>query len=82
MKLGLNWILVLLLYQLSKADDGYRLWLKYDKIQNAGLIAVYRSQINSIRVIAPNTPVIWKLCFFADYSDQSIPGQNGHHRCS
>lgn len=58
MKLGLNWILVLLLYQLSKADDGYRLWLKYDKIQNAGLIAVYRSQINSIRVIAPNTPVI------------------------
>ena len=30
------------------AEDGYRLWLRYDKIDNPTLLQQYRSQINSI----------------------------------
>ena len=58
MKPGLNWILIFLCYQISKADDGYRLWLKYDKIQNTRLLTKYRAELNSIRVIAPMSPVV------------------------
>ena len=58
MKPGLNWILIFLCFQISKADDGYRLWLKYDKIQNTRLLTKYRTELNAIRVIAPMSPVI------------------------
>lgn len=30
------------------SDDGYRLWLKYDKIQNAALLANYKNAIGSV----------------------------------
>ncbi|MCX7798105.1 MAG: alpha-glucuronidase [Melioribacter sp.] len=30
----------------SKADDGYRLWLKYDRISNQKVLKLYLSQIN------------------------------------
>ncbi len=30
------------------AEDGYRLWLRYDKISNASLLAVYQKQIHSV----------------------------------
>ena len=32
------------------AEDGYRLWLRYDKIDNGSLLQQYRNQINSIIV--------------------------------
>jgi alpha-glucuronidase len=32
----------------SHAEDGYRLWLRYDKIGNAALLQQYRSQISSV----------------------------------
>ncbi|GAA4728954.1 alpha-glucuronidase family glycosyl hydrolase [Flavisolibacter ginsenosidimutans] len=31
-----------------KAEDGYRLWLRYDKIDDAALLQQYRSQIGSV----------------------------------
>lgn len=30
------------------AEDGYRLWLRYDKIDNSSLLQQYRNQINSV----------------------------------
>lgn len=30
------------------AEDGYRLWLRYNKIDNAGLLQQYRSQISAV----------------------------------
>ena len=44
---------IILLYLLqvfnSYADDGYRLWLRYDKIDNSKLLLGYREQLTSIR---------------------------------
>jgi alpha-glucuronidase len=41
------------------AEDGYRLWLRYDKIDDATLLQRYRNQINSI--------------YFDVYSDEPSP---------
>jgi alpha-glucuronidase len=32
------------------AEDGYRLWLRYDKIDNASLLQQYRNLITSVQV--------------------------------
>lgn len=32
----------------GRAEDGYRLWLRYDKISNARVLAAYRSQLNNV----------------------------------
>lgn len=40
-------VLLTCLQQLS-AEDGYRLWLRYDRITNTALLNEYRSQISSI----------------------------------
>src|SRR5947208_2767781 len=37
---------------LSHADDGYRLWLRFDKIDNATLLQQYRSNITAIQINA------------------------------
>ena len=37
------------------ADDGYRLWLKYDLIEDPALLKMYRSGIRSIRLQAAET---------------------------
>jgi alpha-glucuronidase len=34
-------------YFVSKAEDGYRLWLRYDKIKSTTILQKYRTQINS-----------------------------------
>ena len=39
------------------AEDGYRLWLRYDKIKNAGILQEYRAIITSMQVEG-NTPTI------------------------
>jgi len=47
----------LLLASLSFAEDGYRLWLRYDKIDNNTLLQQYRNQIKSIRFLS-NSPTL------------------------
>jgi alpha-glucuronidase len=42
--------LLLLLFHSGKADDGYRLWLKYDVIENQKVLQEYRQQIKAIRI--------------------------------
>jgi len=42
----------LLLANFSFAEDGYRLWLRYDKVDNPGLLQQYRNQITSINFSA------------------------------
>lgn len=32
----------------AQAEDGYRLWLRYDKIKNTALLQQYRNQINAV----------------------------------
>ena len=56
--------LILLLMQSNNlhADDGYRLWLRYDKVSNAELLSSYSKQLNSIYVegISPTISIIKK----------------------
>src|SRR4051812_48105262 len=40
------------------AEDGYRLWLRYDKIDNATLLQQYRLQITSINCPSDNDKLI------------------------
>src|SRR5690349_6986438 len=35
---------------LSKAEDGYRLWLRYDLVKNTSLLQEYRTRIAGIQV--------------------------------
>ncbi len=39
------------------ADDGYRLWLRYDKIDDAKLLVQYQHQINSV-LLNPASPTL------------------------
>jgi len=53
---------VLLLYLIWSsvsclADDGYRLWLKYDKIKDAVVLARYKNAMGSIFLNTGNTPI-------------------------
>lgn len=51
-------LLIWLMASLSvQAEDGYRLWLRYDKIQNNALLERYRAQINSI-VVNGSSPTL------------------------
>ena len=43
--------------QITKAENGYRLWLRYDKITNKTLLNEYRSQIGAV-VIQQDSPTI------------------------
>eukprot|EP01136_Pigoraptor_vietnamica_P024108 Opistho-1_new@76807 len=45
-------LLLVLLTQFSFAETGYRLWLRYDKIENQALRERYSRQINSINFAA------------------------------
>jgi len=49
MKKLLYALLLLLLYALPVlAEDGYRLWLRYDKISNPTLLSTYQSQVTAV----------------------------------
>jgi alpha-glucuronidase len=49
MKKLLYTLLLLLLYALPVlAEDGYRLWLRYDKISNPTLLSAYQAQVTAI----------------------------------
>ena len=47
------------------AEDGYRLWLRYDKINNATILQQYRKQISSInfQIFSPELTVAKKELF-------------------
>ena len=47
----------LILLGTLKAEDGYRLWLRYDKVQNAALLQQYQRNLNSVQVLG-NSPTI------------------------
>ncbi|TMI68915.1 MAG: alpha-glucuronidase [Bacteroidetes bacterium] len=55
MKRVLSLAILLITVCYSFAEDGYRLWLRYDKVDNATLLQQYRSYINSI-VINGSSP--------------------------
>lgn len=42
-------LLCLILFCVSYSEDGYRLWLRYDKIEDAKLLAHYQQQITGIQ---------------------------------
>ncbi|MGC4101866.1 alpha-glucuronidase family glycosyl hydrolase [Ferruginibacter sp.] len=48
---------ILLISQFALAEDGYRLWLRYDKISNASLLGKYRQQL-AVPVITGNSATI------------------------
>ena len=50
-------LLLLLLFHCLLAENGYRLWLRYDKIDNNSLLQQYQSAIRSVH-IAGNSPVL------------------------
>jgi alpha-glucuronidase len=56
MKLIFLIILITITYAI-KAEDGYRLWLRYDKIENTTVLERYKSLINSV-VITGNSSTI------------------------
>ncbi|MEI9957319.1 MAG: alpha-glucuronidase family glycosyl hydrolase [Ferruginibacter sp.] len=41
---------ILAISSVAFADDGYRLWLKYDKIQNNNIVAAYKKQIQQVNI--------------------------------
>lgn len=49
--------LLLSLVFFAQAEDGYRLWLRYDKISDAVMLQQYRNQIGSINFLG-NSPTI------------------------
>lgn len=56
-----KYLLISLLFFASihlKADDGYRLWLKYDLIQNQSLKTSYSKYFNNLKCEWPETPTI------------------------
>lgn len=50
MKKVFVFFLILFSLNIAKAEDGYRLWLRYDKIDNVGLLQEYLGIISSISV--------------------------------
>ncbi|HUF08906.1 MAG TPA: hypothetical protein VMO47_06280, partial [Rhodothermales bacterium] len=57
----LIWVLTALILALStstsEGDDGYRLWLRYDRIDNQVLLDQYRTSI-SVIAMRDNTPTL------------------------
>jgi alpha-glucuronidase len=48
-----RWIFIILVtfaYVGLRAEDGYRLWLRYDKIDNSQLLKQYQQQISGLRI--------------------------------
>src|SRR5688572_14128634 len=51
-------IIGIVLYNSILAEDGYRLWLRYNLIDNATLLQQYRQQIISINCPADNDKLV------------------------
>lgn len=57
MKKALVCIALLFICVFSFAEDGYRLWLRYDKVKNPKLLQQYRSQIAAINFISRSSTI-------------------------
>lgn len=55
--LSIHTLAFLLMLGASHAEDGYRLWLRYDRINDAELLAVYRPSITEVELLA-DSPTI------------------------
>ena len=51
-------LLLLSIASIAKAEDGYRLWLRYDKIKNAGLLSAYRQKLSSVAFIGNSASLL------------------------
>ena len=40
-----------------KAEDGYRLWLRYDKIQNTPMLQQYQRALSSVQVLGNSSTI-------------------------
>ena len=40
------------------AEDGYRLWLRYDKIDNPRVLQQYRASLSSVQMLGNNPTII------------------------
>lgn len=49
--------LFLLLFSFAKAEDGYRLWLRYDQLKNASLRTGYEARLSSVS-LPGNSPTL------------------------
>lgn len=58
MKKLLAVLLLLSIAAIVHAEDGYRLWLRYDKIKDAGLLATYKKQIAQAAFIGNSETII------------------------
>ena len=56
MKKRILFFAFLLLASSLQAEDGYRLWLRYNKIDNPSLLARYRQLIQSVNVPGNSAP--------------------------
>src|SRR4051812_21744917 len=61
MKQRLLLIFIILIYNSVSAEDGYRLWLRYNTIDNPSLLQQYRQQITGINCPADNGKLIAAL---------------------
>ena len=50
-RLFLICILISVLVRTASADDGYRLWLKYDKVTDPEILNAYKKSIKAYNVI-------------------------------
>lgn len=50
MKIGVLLIFIFFVSLSLRAEDGYRLWLRYDKIDNPSLLQLYRNNISAVQV--------------------------------
>ena len=57
MKKTLLLVISFLAFTRLLAEDGYRLWLRYDKINDAALLQRYRNEISSL-VFTGSSPTI------------------------
>src|SRR5690606_21611429 len=53
-------LLVMLLFQFSYAEDGYRLWLRYEKVADPALLNSYKAALSEVAVFgdSPTTALI------------------------
>ncbi|UOQ64279.1 alpha-glucuronidase family glycosyl hydrolase [Hymenobacter volaticus] len=75
----LRFLLLSLLYVgtpcLGWADDGYRLWLKYDQMPEASLRKAWQAQARSIVLESPTTPILQTAASELQLGLQGLLGQ-------
>jgi alpha-glucuronidase len=58
------------------ADDGYRLWMKYDLVREAGILKQYRAAAQGIAVEGPSSPILKTAATELQRGLQGLLGQS------